>query len=585
MQYFGKGKPKLFRILGSGLMLLALVAVACGGAAEPTSAPAAPTSPPQAAAQPTAVPEAMEEVMEEPAVNPGKVVWMTAAWGNERFDPALAPGGDPNQYGRLITAYLIEISEDFELIPGMATDWDLSSDGLTWTVTLRDGVKFHDGTEVTVDDLLWTWQRFYSHESREWTTSGAMWALENILDKMEKTGPNTVSITTTTPHTGIADYYFSSRSPVWYGALPKRDTLNNEAEAIAYDKNPVGTGSLKLTRHVQAEVMEFERFDDFYYQPNNGLPEDRRTKFASFELRSVPEEAIRVAAIRAREADIAPVTLQAKKQVESGGGRLAFGREGVYFFFICELCWQDPELLLYDRRVRQALSYAIDKELMRETLYGAEAMEVKGFAAITPATIGYTPALDPFPFDPDKARELMAEAGYKTPTNSQGKDPGTLVINTLVSPSLPLLPEASQLIAANWKKELGLDVEVRVSEKVALEGAEDAGELVGQWYFRDNETRVDATGIVKGRYGNPSRLSRVQDDPVVYAMIDEALGIIDPEKQVVALEKLYLRMKDDQYELGIGYLNIPWAVGPRVKSWEPLNLALFPNNLHNLILE
>ena len=585
MQFFGKGKPKLFRILGSGLMLLALVAVACGGAAEPTSAPAAPTSPPQAAAQPTAVPEAMEEVMEEPAVNPGKVVWMTAAWGNERFDPALAPGGDPNQYGRLITAYLIEISEDFELIPGMATDWDLSSDGLTWTVTLRDGVKFHDGTEVTVDDLLWTWQRFYSHESREWTTSGAMWALENILDKMEKTGPNTVSITTTTPHTGIADYYFSSRSPVWYGALPKRDTLNNEAEAIAYDKNPVGTGSLKLTRHVQAEVMEFERFDDFYYQPNNGLPEDRRTKFASFELRSVPEEAIRVAAIRAEEADIAPVTLQAKKQVESGGGRLAFGREGVYFFFICELCWQDPELLLYDRRVRQALAYAIDKELMRETLYGAEAMEVKGFAAITPATIGYTPALDPFPFDPDKARELMAEAGYKTPTNSQGKDPGTLVINTLVSPSLPLLPEASQLIAANWKKELGLDVEVRVSEKVALEGAEDAGELVGQWYFRDNETRVDATGITKGRYGNPSRLSRVQDDPVVYAMIDEALGIIDPEKQVVALEKLYLRMKDDQYELGIGYLNIPWAVGPRVKSWEPLNLALFPNNLHNLILE
>jgi ABC-type transport system substrate-binding protein len=181
--------------------------------------------------------------MEEPEVevNPGKVTWMTAAWGNERFDPALAPGGDPNQYGRLITGYLIEISDDFELIPGMATDWALSSDGLTWTVTLRDGVKFHDGTEVTTDDVLWTWQHFYSHESREWTTSGAMWALENILDKMEKVGDDQVSITTTTPHTGIADYYFSRRSPVWYGALPARDTISGAAEARAYDKNPIGT--------------------------------------------------------------------------------------------------------------------------------------------------------------------------------------------------------------------------------------------------------------------------------------------------------------------------------------------------------
>ena len=202
---------------------------------------------------------------------------MTAAWGNERFDPALAPGGDPNQYGRLITGYLIEISDDFELIPGMATEWELSSDGLSWTVTLRDGVKFHDGTEVTADDVLWTWQHFYSHESREYTTSGAMWALENILDKMEKTGANKISITTTTPHTGIADYYFSRRSPVWYGALPKRDTIDGLADAVAYDKNPIGTGSLKLVGHVPAEVMEFERFQDYYYQPGNGLPEDRNS--------------------------------------------------------------------------------------------------------------------------------------------------------------------------------------------------------------------------------------------------------------------------------------------------------------------
>ena len=510
---------------------------------------------------------------------------MVGSWGNERFDPALAPGGDPNQYGRLMTGFLIEINDDFEMIPGMATDWTLSNGGLTWTITLRKGVKFHDGTEVTTDDILWSWQHFYSHESREYTQSGAMWALENILDKMEKVGPDQASITTTTPHTGIPDYYFSRRGPLWTSALPGRLEIHKEADELAYDKNPVGSGLLKLVRHVPAEVMEFERFDDDYYQPKYGLPEDRRVNFASFDLRVVPEEATRVAAMRAGEADVAPVTLQAKKQVEAGGGRLQFGREGVYFYFIGEMCWQDPAFLCHDRRVRQALAYAIDKELMRDTLYGAEAMEIKGWNYVTPSTIGYSPGVDPFPFDPDKARQLMAEAGYKTPDHPEGKDPGKLIINTLTAPSLPLLPEESQLVAANWKRELGIDVEVRVGDKTGIDKAEDAGDLAGQFYFRDNETRVDGTGITKGHYGNPSRLSRSTDDPEVFALIDQNLSIADPVEQEAALVKLYQRLRDEQNELGIGYLNIPWAVGPRVLSWEPRPLSLFPNNLHALILK
>ena len=601
MRFHGQGKPKPSHIIGIGLMFLALLAVACG-----TAAPATPVAEQEVVKEVVVEKEVVqeeamtEEVMKEegavvatPApvapsevtIHPGKVTWMTAGWGNERFDPILAPGGDPNQYGRLLTAYLIEISDDFELIPGMASDWTLSENGLTWTVTLRDGIKFHDGTDVTTDDLFWSWQHYYSHESREYTTSPAVWALENILDKIERPAPNQISLTTTTPHTGIADYYFSRRSPVWLGPLPKRDTIHNEAEELAYDKNPIATGSLKLVRHVPAEVMEFERFDDYYYQPSYGLPEDRRPKFTSFDLRSVPEEAIRVAAIRAGDADIGPVTLRAKKQVEAGGGRLVFGKEGVYFYFKGVMCWQDPTFLCHDKRVRQALSYAIDKELIRETLYGAAAMEVKGWAAVTPSTVGYSPEMDPFPFDPDKARELMAEAGYKTPTNPQGKDPEKVIINTLTAPALPLLPEVSQLIAEFWKKELGVEAEVRVGEKTGIKNAEQAGDLAGQYFFRDNETRVDATGIIRVLYGNPSRIYRSQDDPEVYAQIDEALGISNPEVQEVVLNKLYLRLRDEQFELGMGYLNIPWAVGPRVLSWQSRPLSLFPNNLHALILK
>ena len=100
-----------------------------------------------------------------------------------------------------------------------------------------------------------------------------------------------------------------------------------------------------------------------------------------------------------------------------------------------------------------------------------------------------------------------------------------------------------------------------------------------------NEARVDATGIAKSSYGDPTRLVPAHKDPELFTVVQNALGIPDPEEQMAALQKMYQRLREEQYYLGIGFVNIPWAVGPRVVSWEPRPLSLFPNNLHNLILE
>ena len=75
-------------------------------------------------------------------------------------------------------------------------------------------------------------------------------------------------------------------------------------------------------------------------------------------------------------------------------------------------CWI-PELPCNDKRVRYALDYAIDKELIRDNLYGGEeGAGLAGFEAVTPSTLGYSPELDATPYDPERARELLAEAGY-----------------------------------------------------------------------------------------------------------------------------------------------------------------------------
>jgi len=86
------------------------------------------------------------------------------------------------------------------------------------------------------------------------------------------------------------------------------------------------------------------------------------------------------------------------------------------------------------KEVRQALDYAIDKTVIRDQLYGGpEVFQTKGWAHTTPSSIGYSPDLDPFPYDPDKARQLLAQAGYPG-----GQGFGKVILNTWVSnPRLP----------------------------------------------------------------------------------------------------------------------------------------------------
>ncbi|HZA25888.1 MAG TPA: ABC transporter substrate-binding protein, partial [Dehalococcoidia bacterium] len=437
-------------------MMVLLLATACGSAAQPDAQPADTSADTQPITEPTAAPVSDAQPTSPPAsaemeVHPGKLTWMVGGWGSANFDYTYDVGG-ANNYLRFFSAFLVETNEKTELIPGIASEWGLSEDGRTWTVTVRDGVKFHDGTTVTAEDVLWTWRHQWDPRAIEWATQSGAQSRARIMEKIEQTGPNQVSLTTTIVDASFDIGAFSAATSGPWPVFPKRDALHDEAAVEAYAKNPIGAGPMSFVRHVPSEVMEFARFDDYYFQPDNGFYEDRRVKFTSLDLRLVPEEATRVAALRAGEADIAPVSLDSREQVEADGGRLVFGQEGVYLRVMLMGCW-DPAYPCAKEQVRQALAYAIDKELMRDQLFGGpEVFQVKGWAKVTPSTIGYSPDLDPFPYDPEKARQLMAEAGYPN-----GEGFGKLIVNTWVSTAMPFLPESAQLAADFWKTELGID--------------------------------------------------------------------------------------------------------------------------------
>jgi peptide/nickel transport system substrate-binding protein len=572
--------------------MLALLAVACGAAATATPAPAKVPQPaaaqpaaPAAAATPTAVPAAKPAPAAPPvaAVNPGKLTLMIAGWGNERFTYNFAVGGG-NNFARIMQGFLIATNEKTELLPGIATKWEVSQDGKTWTFTIRDGAKFHDGKALTADDVWWSWMHYWGKDESgsavERSTQSSAQALARQVDKFELAAHNQVSFTRKSPDAGFPAAYVSEAAANWYGVLPKQPKVHDTTQETAYTKNPIGSGPGKMVKHVAAELMAFERFDDYYYQPKNGLPEDRRLKFKSLDLRLVPEEATRVAALRAGEADIAPVSLATKKQVEAGGGRVVFGPEGIYVRVMNLGCYK-PQYPCSKKEVRQALDLAIDKTVIRDRLFGGpDVYQLKGWAHVTPSTIGYSPDLDVWSQDVAKARKLLADAGYPG-----GKGFGKLIVNTWVSTAMPYLPESAQLAADFWKRELGLDVEVKVGDEAALKRDTLTDALHGQVLWRDNEASLDKASLYLSSYGDPKHGTRLHETQDLFDLVNKTQAVMDPAERGKAFNVLHKRGREESYELGMGYVNIPWAVGPRVTAWQPWPLSFYPSNLHGIILK
>ena len=564
------------RLLIGLLSVALLLAIACGSSATSTPRPTA-TAGPTATPQPTAtdVPDVMTT-----EVNPGKVTWMWPAWGNGRFDNLQIAAGAEN-YRPFMGAAAVAGTADGELLPGLAESWSISDDGLSWSFNFRDGVKFHDGSEITMEDYLWTYQHSYAEGCIEYCDQPHNQDQARRAESTEQTGPNQITFTLKAIDGGFIYQAMSDLGRLIQYVQPARTLLLDQQQDSDYDKNPIMAGQMFLTDQVPLDSMTFERFDDYYYTPANGFPEDRSMKFQTLELRLVPEEATRAAALAAQDADVAIVSLETRSQVEGGGGQLIFGQEGVYWLLRFPHNYRLPDHPFNDINVRRAMEMAIDKELMMERLYGGpEVAVVKGWGAVSPATIGYTPGLDPIPYDPDQARQILSDAGYP---NGDGFP--EVVVNTWISSAMPFLPESAQVAADFWERELGFVTEVRVGDPTALNKAWAAGEFEGQIMWRDNENRVDAASIVRSQWGQPDNLRAIHLEPELFAAVDEGLGVFDPDLRELALQKLYKTLRDTQMVMSMGYVNIPWGVSARIATWEPWPLAPNPTGQHTMTLK
>ncbi|MCM8749951.1 ABC transporter substrate-binding protein [Thermomicrobiaceae bacterium CFH 74404] len=395
---------------------------------------------------------------------------------------------------------LVERDHELNLVPALAESWQ-TIDELTWEFQLRRDVLFHDGNPLTSKDIKFSIERVLdpSVNSRSRTRV-------EVIDRVEAVDDYTVRIITREPFPPlltILGYLY---------ALPadKYQEMGSEQFAVS----PIGTGPYKFVEWVKDDHIILERFEDHW----GGSP-----SIPSVEFRPIPEAATRVASLLAGELDLATlIPITDIPTIEQRSDLDIRTVPSTRTIFIGMNTWNPP---FDDVRVRQALNYAVDVQSIIDNLLGGHGLRIASVSG--PAEFGFNPNLEPYPFDPEKAKQLLAEAGYA--------DGFQTTLDTPVGRYLQDL-EVAQAVAG-YLANVGIQVEVRPAEFQEYFTRWLNLEIPGLYLLGWGASTLDADGVMGGHF-HSKRRGLYYNSPESDRMIEEAMSEFDPERREAIYHEL-----------------------------------------------
>lgn len=458
-----------------------------------------------------------------------------------------------NIYDRLVEAITTEPGKS-ELVPGLAEKWEISPDGKVYTFHIRKGVKFHNGEELKADDVLYTFDRMLDPKTKALNTDildmidGAKERMEGQVDStrgMKVIEDYTIEITLVEP---FAPFIACLSTPA--GSIYNRKAT--EAAGLDFGIKPeltIGTGPFMLTGWTYNDQVILSVNPDYF----RGQPD-----IDKIVTKIIPDAETQRMMFEKGELDVfdcdnarsqIPYFLESEKwkdHIVSGP------RVGTYYYHINQAI--KP---FEDVRVRRAVQHAIDRQLLLETLYYGTGTIAKGIMA--PGLAGYNPDLSGFPYDKEKAKALLAEAGYP--------DGFEMQISQIVdSPSTLKINEAVQAMLA----EIGIKVEILQMDEAAWFGTRREGKLPmyhTNWSadFNDPDNFIYTFFATKNSVARSFNYGNKQ----VQAELERARTMIVPEERYALYRELEETIVyEDAAWIPLFHLNHLFVVQPRVKNFK-----------------
>ena len=420
------------------------------------------------------------------------------------------------------------------LTPSLAESWKVSPDGRVYEFKLREGLKFHNGDPFTAEDV-----RFSFHRAR-----GAKVLQEKVRD-IEIAGPYRVRFHLHEPWPDFMTFYGTYATGAGW-IVPKK--YLEQVGPDGFKKNPVGLGPYKFVSHTPGIELVMEAYEGYWRK----MPSVKRLVY-----KSVPDANTRLAMLKRGEVDLAYLldAPQAQDIKKDPSLKLAFSG-GIGTYYLDYLDQWDPKSPWHDRRVRLAASHALDRQALSEAeTLGAS----RPNGSMVPRKFEFALPLDPHPYDPAKAKQLLAEAGYPN-----GFDAGDLY---------PWPPYTSMGEAVgNYLGAVGIKVRLRIMERAAFYPALESKKLKGLCV------------CINAVYGNAaSRMSQtVPSDgafayggyPDIDALYKQQSRETDPRKREAQLHQIQRLLHERVRFAPIMDYIWPSGVGPRVA--EPALMLIDP---------
>lgn len=460
---------------------------------------------------------------------------------------------------------LVRWTPEFEFEPRLATDWE-QVDDTTMRMTLREGVQFHSGNDFTAEDVVWTVERL--------KRSADFKAIFEPIASVTAVDEQTVEFKTHKPYPlllNLATYIFPLDSEFYSGTTEGgKDKAEIVKNGNSYaSRNLSGTGPFVVTDRQQGVKVEFERFDDYWDEESPGNVE-------KIELTPIGENATRVAALLSGDVNfIAPVPPNDLERIREDDDVKLVTMSGTRIILLHMN--QERVEAFKDPKVRQAFAYAINQEGIADRL-------MKGFA--TPAAqlspegyTGHNPELTPR-YDVEKAKELMAEAGYEDGFSITMMAPNNRYVNDA---------KIAQAVAAMLAR-INVTVDLKTLPKAQYWGEYDdrAADMMMIGWHSDTEdsanfyqylTECPDADTGAGQYNAGNYCNPEVDEQVAAANLE-----LDADKRAAMLQAVEQALYDDAAFVPLHWQDLAWASAANVDIEPILNVMNFPY-LGDLVIE
>ncbi|WGX95801.1 ABC transporter substrate-binding protein [Nocardioides sp. L-11A] len=479
-----------------------------------------------------------------------------ASFSREKvYPPAFDPGG--LAYFGPMFDFLIGAAPDGSLSTetGALGAWEPNADASEWTFTLRSGMKWHDGEDVTTEDLAFTIREFASPDA---TCGGVCGALANNLADVVVVDEKVVRMVLKEPDVNI---------PAQFGPIEGSIVIlpQHHVEEVGWDgfeSDPLGSGPWKFVSRDVGQSISYEANDAYW-------DEDRKPKFEKLEIVLAPDQNTRVAMLKGGEADMIAISPDQVPASKSDGFDI-LTVENTVFSEILFFKSSDPAELTNKLEFRKALALSIDMDEVIKAFYPEEAGKRTSGDAVpfSETTLGHDPDLEPYAYDPDEAKRLLAASGY---------DGSPLKIWTVIFPDGPEQKDVNEAIAGFWSK-IGIKVEIvpsefaTLKERIDSDGFDRAPSVAVTGFPTSNRPSVltnmqslmmspDAGGAYR-TYWDPKRADELHA---------EVSGIVDEAARDERLREINQELYDEYWSIPIAMKNTLYAAGDRIDGWEPIS--------------